>query len=202
MDETSLITAAKTGDLNAFNQLVLQFQEAVYNQSFYILHDPAKAEDVTQDAFIQAFQSIKHYRGGSFRAWLMRIATNASIDEYRRMKRHPMLTLEPLNEDGEAIDAPGWLVDSSASVEEIVEYGEEKKWILQALERLPVDFRTALLLVDIQQVNYDEAAAILSIPVGTLKSRLARARVRMRESLERTSRNHDWWLNFRGQKVH
>jgi RNA polymerase sigma-70 factor, ECF subfamily len=88
MDETDLLSAAVHGDLEAFNQLVMRYQDGVYNLCYYLLNDSTAAEDIAQETFILAFQKISQYRGGSFRAWLSRIATNACYDEIRRWKRN------------------------------------------------------------------------------------------------------------------
>lgn len=86
MDETALITSAQQGDLNAFNTLVLHYQDAVFNTAVRILGDDDKAQDASQEAFISAFQSLRSFRGGSFKAWLLRTVTNACLDELRRKK--------------------------------------------------------------------------------------------------------------------
>lgn len=111
MDETALITSAQQGDLNSFNTLVLHYQDAVFNTAVRILGDEDTAQDAAQEAFISAFQSIKSFRGGSFKAWILRTVTNACLDELRRQKRRPTTPLEPETSDGEEIDSPKWLAD-------------------------------------------------------------------------------------------
>ena len=101
MDEPALINDAKNGDLDAFNRLVLQYQDMLYNTAYRVIGDPVLAADATQDAFISAFRKLKSYRGGSFKAWLLRIVPNACYDELRRQKRRPTTPLEPLTENGE-----------------------------------------------------------------------------------------------------
>jgi RNA polymerase sigma factor (sigma-70 family) len=91
MDEEALIQSAKEGDLNSFNRLVLAYQDLVFTQACRLLNDDQAADDATQEAFISAFRSIRKYRGGSFRAWLLRIVTNACYDELRRRKRRPTI---------------------------------------------------------------------------------------------------------------
>ena len=183
MDEPALIQAAKGGDLDAFNRLVLEFQGLAFNVALRVLNDPAAAEDATQEAFIAAYRGLKSFRGGSFKAWLLRIVTNRCYDELRRRKRQPTQDLEPENEAGETIQDPRWLADPGESPEELAARAELARAIQRCLEALDADFRTVVVLVDIQGLDYIEAAQVLGRPLGTLKSRLARARTRMQDCL-------------------
>ena len=185
MDEPILIHDAKHGDLDAFNRLVLQYQDMLYNTAYRILGDPALAADATQEAFISAFRKLKSYRGGSFKAWLLRIVTNACYDELRRQKRRPTTPLEPLTENDEEMESPRWISDHAASPEKQVETFELEKAIQRCIEALPPDFRTVVVLTDIQGLDYKEAAKAIKKPLGTIKSRLARARLRLRECLQK-----------------
>ena len=183
MDEPALIRDAQRGDLEAFNRLVLAYQDALYNTALRILGDGALAADATQEAFISAFRGLNSYRGGSFKAWLLRTVTNACYDELRRQKRRPSVPLEPSNDDDEEIESPRWLADGSISPEEKFEAEELEHAIQHCLEDLPADFRTVVVLADIQGMDYAEVAAAARVPLGTIKSRLARARLRLRECL-------------------
>jgi RNA polymerase sigma-70 factor, ECF subfamily len=184
MDEPALIHDAQHGDLDAFNRLVLAYQDALYNTALRILGDEALAADATQEAFISAFRSLNSYRGGSFKAWLLRTVTNACYDELRRQKRRPSVPLEPSNDDDEEIESPRWLADGSMSPEERFEADELEHAIQHCLEDLPVDFRAVVVLADIQGMDYAEVAVAARVPLGTIKSRLARARLRLRECLQ------------------
>lgn len=184
MNEAALILDAQRGDLDAFNRLVLAYQDALYNTALRILGDDDQAADATQDAFISAFRSINSYRGGSFKAWLMRTVTNACYDELRRQKRRPTTPLEPENDDEEEIESPRWLADSSMSPEEKFDAAELEHAIQHCLNALPTDFRAVVVLADIQGLDYTEIAASINTPLGTIKSRLARARLRLRECLQ------------------
>ena len=184
MDEPALIRDAKRGDLDAFNRLVLEYQDMLYNTAYRILGDPAQAADATQEAFISAFNKLKSYRGGSFKAWLLRIVTNACYDELRRKKRRPQTPLEPLTENDEEMEDPRWLTDPNASPEEQLETAELDQAIQDCIENLPPDFRAVVVLTDIQGLDYKEAAAALKTPLGTIRSRLARARGRLRDCLQ------------------
>ena len=183
MNEPALIQYAQQGDLDAFNTLVLHYQDMVFNVALRILGDDELAADAAQEAFISAFRSIGSFRGGSFKAWLMRTVTNACYDELRRQKRRPTTPLEPDTNDGEEMDSPRWLADPNMSPEQEAEADELERAIQHCLENLPTDFRVVVVMADIQGLDYSEVAVAARVPLGTIKSRLARARLRLRECL-------------------
>ena len=184
MDETALIQSAQHGDLDAFNTLVLAYQDVLFSTALRILGDDDLAADATQDAFLSAFRGLNTYRGGSFKAWLLRTVTNACYDELRRKKRRPTTPLEPDSPDGAEMDAPRWLADPALSPEQSAEAVELEHAIQHCLENLPLDFRTVVVMADLQGLDYTEVAVAVHAPLGTIKSRLARARVRLRECLQ------------------
>jgi RNA polymerase sigma-70 factor (ECF subfamily) len=184
MDELALISSARQGDLDAFNRLVIAYQDVVFNQALRVLGDLHAADDATQDAFISAYNSIQSFRGGSFKAWLLRIVTNACYDELRRLKRRPTTSLEPLDDSGEEIESPKWLADPNESPEEYADRQQLNRAIQHCLDQLPVDFRVVVTLVDIQGMDYAEVAEVINKPMGTVKSRLARARLRLQDCLQ------------------
>ena len=184
MDEPELIQAAKHGDLEAFNTLVLAYQTIVYNTALRILGDDNLAADAAQETFISAFRALNSYRGGSFRAWLLRTVTNACYDELRRKQRRPTTRLEPDNEEGDEVETPRWLADPNASPEDLLDQAELEHAIQHCLDDLPKDFKTVVILADIQGLDYSEVSTIIKKPLGTIKSRLARARLRIRECLQ------------------
>jgi len=184
MDEVELIQYAQQGDLDAFNRLVLAYQDMVYNQAYRVMGEPAAAEDATQEAFISAYRKLHTYRGGSFKAWLLRIVTNACYDELRRRKRRPTTPLEPTDEFDDEIESPRWLADTGEAPEDTALRAELSEAIQHCLNDLSNDFRTVVILVDIQGMDYAEAADIMGTPLGTIKSRLARARRGMRQCLQ------------------
>ena len=184
--EQMLIASASNGDLEAFNQLVLNYQDVVYRYANALANDSDSAEDTTQESFIKAFQNIIRFRGGSFRGWLLKIVTNTSRDQFRRTKRHPMDPLFPEDEDGEAIESPAWLADPTASVDAKVQGNEETHHLYRMLDELPDSYRRVITLIDLYELDYTEAAQILHILLGTVKSRLARARMQMKEKLKGT----------------
>jgi RNA polymerase sigma-70 factor (ECF subfamily) len=183
MDETALISLAQRGDLEAFNRLVLAYQDPLFNIALRILGDEDLAADATQEAFLHAFQKIASYRSGSFRGWLIRIVTNVCYDELRRQKRRPQTSLEPFTAEGEEVESPAWLSDDRPSVEARLEQKELEHAIEHCLQALPPPFRVIVVLADIEGLDYAEIAAALRIPLGTVKSRLARARLRLRDCL-------------------
>ena len=183
MDETALIQTAQHGNLDSFNTLILHYQDMVFHTALRILGDEDLAADASQEAFISAFRSINSFRGGSFKAWLMRTVTNACYDELRRRKRRPTTPLEPDTKDGEEMDSPRWLADPNMTPAEKSEADELEHAIQHCLDALPTDFRTVVVLADIQGMDYSEVATAIHVPLGTIKSRLARARLRLRECL-------------------
>ncbi|HUG34342.1 MAG TPA: sigma-70 family RNA polymerase sigma factor [Anaerolineales bacterium] len=184
MNEQALITDAQNGSLDAFNTLVLHYQDSVFNTALRILGDDDQAADATQDAFISAFKSISSFRGGSFKAWLMRTVTNVCYDELRRRKRRPTTPLEPDTGDGEEMDSPRWLADPGMTPDQEAEADEVEHAIQHCLDNLPLEFKTVVVMADIQGMDYTEVAASVRVPLGTIKSRLARARLRLRECLQ------------------
>jgi RNA polymerase sigma-70 factor (ECF subfamily) len=184
MNEQALIQDAQAGSLDAFNTLVLHYQDSVFNAALRILGDEDQAADASQEAFISAFKSIASFRGGSFKGWLMRTVTNACYDELRRQKRRPTTPLEPDTDDGEEMDSPKWLADPSMTPAQKAEADEVEHAIQHCLNNLPLEFKTVVVMADIQGMDYTEVAASIRVPLGTIKSRLARARLRLRECLQ------------------
>jgi RNA polymerase sigma factor (sigma-70 family) len=184
--ETNLIASARQGDLESFNNLVLRYQDRIFNLAVRILSDEDLADDVTQTTFLAAYKNLAGFRNGSFQSWLYRIATNACYDQFRQQKRHPVTSIQD-QELGEEKYFP--LVDYSSHStmpEKELERHEMEKVVEHALDQLKIDLRNVVVLVDMQEVDYQEAAKILRIPVGTVKSRLSRGRQRLRQLLNPT----------------
>jgi RNA polymerase sigma-70 factor (ECF subfamily) len=182
MDESSLIAAAQRGNLDAFNELVLTYQHRLYNLAYRILGDTAAASDATQEALVSAYRKLDTYRGGSFSAWLLRIVTNRCYDVLRSQKRRPKVSLEDFGEvDEEANPA---LINGSESPEDMAQRHELTRLLQSLISTLPPDQRMVLVLSDVEGMNYADIAATVDIPLGTVKSRLARARAMLREELQ------------------
>ena len=184
MDEQALIQDALDGNLDAFNGLVIHYQDIAYNVAYRVMGEHGAAGDACQEAFISAYQKLHQYRGGSFKSWLLRIVTNACYDELRRRQRQPVTPLLPELDDGETLEDPYWIEAEQASPEEQTEQAELEKAIQHCIGELEKKFRTILVLVDIEGMDYETASEIASTPLGTVKSRLARARSRVQDCLQ------------------
>jgi RNA polymerase sigma-70 factor (ECF subfamily) len=180
VDEEGLVASAKSGDLHAFNQLVIRYQDVVYNVSYRILGNEEAAEDATQDAFLSAYQAIGGFKGGSFRAWLLRIVTNACYDQLRLKKRRPTSSLEAVYTDK---DPGSHFVNGAQSPEEHAVAHELGQTIQMGIGDLPPDQRAVLVLSDVQGFSYREIAQATGVSLGTVKSRLSRARASLRDYL-------------------
>ena len=186
-EESDLILEAKrTGDLQSFNELVLRYQDQVYRQAYWLLNDHAAAEDAAQEAFIRAYIKINTFRGDSFLAWIMRITTNYCLDRLRWQKRHISYNLyQSCNSDEENEDNP-WLCDPQPSPERMLERSELRETIFRCLLNLPLMYRLPIILVDLQQMSYAEAAGVMGLRMGSFKSRLSRARAFLVSALQET----------------
>jgi RNA polymerase sigma-70 factor (ECF subfamily) len=182
MDETYLIKQAQDGDVSAYNTLVLHYQGAVYNVAYRIMGEPSTADDATQEAFISAYKAIRRFRGGSFKSWLMRIVTNACYDELRRRKRRPQSSLDEIVEAHES--SPLLASKDGPSPEDLQQQSELLDAIQRCLDALPDEQRTAAVLRDVEGYGYREISDIMSISLGTVKSRLSRARIKLRDCLQ------------------
>ncbi|MGB8983903.1 MAG: sigma-70 family RNA polymerase sigma factor [Anaerolineales bacterium] len=182
--EKTLITAAQRGDLEAFNLLILRYQNLLYGIALRLLNDEDVAADAVQEALISAYRRFHTFRGDSLRSWLARVVVNACYDEMRRKRRQHSVPLELFNSEGEEIETSYWLVDPQADPELQFEANELQIAIQASLDKLPTIYRLMLVLVDIEGMSYEEAAAAAGIPVGTVKSRLARARLQVQKSLQ------------------
>ena len=183
MDELKCIELAKNGNLFAFNELVLNYQTTVYNLSMRILADNQAAEDATQETFIAAFRNLHQFKGGSFKSWLLRSASNHCIDAIRKNKRRAEIALEPITQEGDEVDDPRWMRDDSADPAAEFEKNEMTSLIQQCINDLVIDQRIILVLVDVFGLDYKEVQEVILKPLGTVKSRLARAREAIKHCL-------------------
>lgn len=177
MTEEELIRQSKKGDLDSFNQLVYMYQRQVYNLILRMLGNYQDAEDITQEAFILAWRSVRKFKGGSFRAWLFRIASNACTDFLRGKRTRKAESLDELFPDRLPIAG-------SSDPPESYSMGEELKQVIEeCLLSLPEEQRLVVTLVDLQGLTYEEVAQVAGSSIGTVKSRLNRGRASMRNLL-------------------
>ena len=180
-EDLELVERVRQGDLEAFNVIVSTYQQRVYSLCLRMVGSPQAAEDATQDAFISAYKGIGRQRGGSVQSWLFRIAANACIDELRRRKRRPQVSLDmpAADETGSAFDLP----DPEAGPERRALQSEIGAALQAELLRLPADQRLVVTLRDVEGLSYEEIAVTINGSVGTVKSRISRGRARLRVAL-------------------
>ncbi len=177
-DETVRLSRARGGDLTAFNELVAAYEGLVYNLCYRLLGQRQAAEDAAQETFIAAWRGIGGLRGDTFRPWLLRIAANACRDELRRRARRPAASLDVALEAG--LPEPA---DPAPLPEVSVLQAELRRRLQQALRALPAEQRLALVLCDVEGLDYAEIALVMKTSLGTVKSRIARGRGRLRLAL-------------------
>lgn len=182
-EELRLIAEARRGSLDAFNRLVRAYERQVYTVALRLVGQTDLAEDVTQDTFLLAYRSLPQFRGGLFRAWLLRIATNRCYDELRRRQRRPADSFEELGFEPQV----EW--STLAAGEDPHEHAERlelARALEVALHKLPDEQRVVVVLSDVHGYAYEEIATITGVSLGTIKSRLSRGRARLREVLRQT----------------
>jgi len=181
-EERRLVETAQRGDVESFNALVRLYEGRVYNLCYRMLGDPESAADAGQDAFLSAFRNLRSFRGGSFRSWILRIATNTCYDVLRVRKRRPSVSLDL--DSGQDDDQPLQIADSSEPPDEFALRRELATAIQHGLTSLPEEQRIVLILSDIEGLAYEEIAQITNTNLGTVKSRLSRGRARLRDVLK------------------
>ena len=182
-EERRLVEVAQRGDVESFNELVRLFEGRVYNLCYRMLGDADSAADAAQDAFLSAFRNLRSFRGGSFRSWMLRIATNTCYDALRVRKRRPSVSLD-IEAADELASSPLQIADTAESPDDFAQRRELAAAIQQGLTALPDEQRIVLILSDIQGLPYEEIAQITNSNLGTVKSRLSRGRARLREVLK------------------
>jgi len=175
-----LIERARAGDARAFEDLARREERALYRHALRIVGTTSDAEDIVQDALFSAWRSIASFQGLSFRAWLFRIATNRALDQLRSRKRRPELPLDPPDDDEVTWAEP---VAPGPDLTQLAGDREALAAVEAALEALPAEQRTALLLRDVEGFAYEEIAVITSVEIGTVKSRIHRGRLAVRNTL-------------------
>jgi RNA polymerase sigma factor (sigma-70 family) len=181
-DENQLIAKSKRGDVDSFNALVLRYQDYIYSIAYRIMGEADGAADVAQDTFLTAYRKLTSFRGGNFKAWLARIATNACYDELRKQKRRPQDYLEEMP-GSEMYDEPPIAADAP-NPEQEAQRADLNRALQDCIGGLSPDQRMVLVLCDVQSMSYQEVADSLGAELGTVKSRLSRARLAMRRCLQ------------------
>ena len=177
----ALLDRARRGDARAFEQLALEIERPLYRHAARMLGQD-DAEDAVQDALLSAWKSLASFEGTSFRAWVFRIVTNRALDKLRARKRRPELPLDPPTEND---DSSGWAEPVAAGPElaDLAANREALQVVEEALATLPAEQRAVLLLRDVEGFAYEEIATITSSEVGTVKSRIHRGRLAVRNIL-------------------
>lgn len=179
MDDRDLVGRARRGDPEAFTQLMMQYQVPLYNMALRMVGRPDDAADITQEAFTRAWQKLKTLREAPFKSWLFQIAANLCYDHFRRGKRVGVMP-----EDDQASKVVG-LGIAMPDPQERVEASERNRLVRESIEALDPEMRLAIVLRDVNGLAYDEIAGVLGVPLGTVKSRIARARAQVQERLRR-----------------
>ena len=180
IDEQALIDVARAGNLDAFNQLITTYERLAFSVAYRMLQDGDAAADAVQDSLIKAYRGLHTFRGGSFKSWLMRIVTNTCYDALRARKRRATASLDDL---ATAQEHSPYLIDHAESPAAHAERMELNRTIEQGIAALPHDQRLAVLLCDVHGYAYEEIAEITGVPMGTVKSRINRGRIKLREQL-------------------
>ena len=176
--DRALVEQAREGRLEAFNQLVELYQDYLHSMTVRVVRDRDVAEDAVQEAFFSAYRNLDRFSGPSFRAWLTRIAINAAHDILRKRKRRPAEPYPEWEDDSWQPPAP------AAERPEAVSLTRQlRAAIARCLEGITVDQRTAIVLYDVQGYDYGEIAAITGVSNGTVKSRIHRGRLALRDCL-------------------
>ncbi|MDD6089239.1 MAG: sigma-70 family RNA polymerase sigma factor [Candidatus Limivicinus sp.] len=176
--EAAIVRKVLKGDTNAFETLVLEYEKNVYNIALRMTGNSEDASDMTQEAFIKAFNSLQSFRGDSkFSVWLYRIVSNVCLDFLRSRNRRPTVSLSVEDDDGE--DTQLDVADESQSPELLLDRKLTRESVRRGLDSLPPDYRQILLLREIQGFSYEEISKALHLEVGTVKSRIFRARKRL-----------------------
>ena len=180
MQEKAWIDAAREGDPLAFEQLIHLYEKRVFALTRRMCKNPADAEEAAQETFLAAWQGLRFFRGeSSFSTWLYRLASNACVDLLRKEGRHQAAAGPSLNDEEVVLEIP----DEAPTPHALAEQAELKEQIEAGLAALPEEYREVLILREIHQQSYDEIAEILSLDLGTVKSRINRGRKRLRKFL-------------------
>ena len=177
-DDRDLVGRARRGDREAFTQLIVQYQVPLYNMALRMVGGPDDAADIAQEAFLRAWEKIRTLRDAPFKAWLFQIAANLCYDHFRRGRRYGVMP-----EDDQTGNVVG-LGIATPDPQERAEANERNRLVRASIAALDHDLRVAIVLRDVNGMAYEEIAAVLRVPLGTVKSRIARARAQVQERLQ------------------
>ena len=181
--EKELIAKAKQGDMLAFEELILKHEKIVYNVALRMMNHSEDAKDISQEVFLKAYKNMKNFDERSmFSTWLYRITTNTCIDEMRKRKGKQSYSLEEELENEEG-SMQRQIADEGETPEESLLREERKSELLQALDTLSEEHKAAVILRDIRGLSYEEVAEIVDLPMGTVKSRISRARNQLKNEI-------------------
>ncbi|HLX74008.1 MAG TPA: sigma-70 family RNA polymerase sigma factor [Terriglobales bacterium] len=184
-DELSLVQAAKKGDVSAFGELVKRYDRNVFRIALHITQNREDAEDVVQDAFLKAYENLEQFQGQSkFYTWLVRIAVNEALMKLRRRRPERMVSLDQ-EVQTEEDSMPREVADWSPNPEQLYNQSELRDILGKTIQGLPPSFRTVFVLRDVEGLSTEETAQALELSVPAVKSRLLRARLQLRERLNR-----------------
>ncbi len=186
-DDSALIEACRRGESSAYGELVRRYQDRVFNLCMRMTGSREDAEDHTQEAFVKAFQSLDRFaERAKFYTWVFRIAVNIVISARRKSGRHSTYSLDAAraaNDDGESTSLSAGLRSTDTAPDDVAHNRERDRLVLAALDGLDEEQRSIIVLRDMESLSYDEIADILDVPTGTVKSRLHRARLVLRDRL-------------------
>jgi RNA polymerase sigma-70 factor (ECF subfamily) len=178
INDSDLVKRFKNGDLSAFEEIIRKYQNRIYNLCRYMLQDPEDAQDAAQDVFLKSYRGLKSFRPNSLLyTWIYRIAVTTCLD-YRRKSRRKAFRNEPLPED---------LASGEHSPHQLYESRKITESVQMALQKLPEKLRAAIVLREIEELSYEEIAEVLHTSVGTVKSRISRAREQLRHLLKKNA---------------
>jgi len=184
MNEAELIHKAQSGDVRAFEQLVEEYQQSVFNLAYRMIGNHEDASDMAQEAFIKAYFNLSKFKGNSkFSTWIYRIATNSCLDEIKKRKKTPTYSMSESIEIEEG-EITREIEDKSSNIEENFEREEQLKMVNKAIGRLQENHRIIIIMRDVNNMSYEEIAEILKCSTGTVKSRISRARTILHDFLK------------------
>jgi RNA polymerase sigma-70 factor (ECF subfamily) len=184
--EAVLIERCQRGDTQAFDELMARYETKVYNLAYRLLGDAEEAYDIAQETFLRVYRALPRFRGGStLHTWIHRIVVNLCLDEMKKRRRRPQLVQESPPEEEESHESLiDRIPDETADPEELTLSRERQLIVRQAIASLPPHHRAVIVLYDLEGLAYNEVADVLKINIGTVKSRLNRARLALKEKLE------------------